>query len=259
VSNRFPRQTDPNLTADTSRTVDFPKLELRDFWRHFRCLRNRVRQVLPLPYASACAVPRSIHSIRRIRRPAGCEPPPPMLILGRPAFTPHCGTQTGIGTGFTIMSWDEVTILVEQAQRGERAAYGELVKRFENAIFAIALSKVHDAGEAQELTQEVFVHAMRKLPQLRDARCFAGWLRQITVRMAINRLTRNGLAHGSDSTMLDTVAARTDSPLEELERSEARRQIHEGLSQLKKLDRETLESFYIRARSNGGCTSPDRG
>ena len=50
---------------------------------------------------------------------------------------------------------------------------------------------------------------MRKLPQLRDARCFAGWLRQITVRMAINRLTRHGLAHGSDPDMLDTVAART--------------------------------------------------
>ena len=147
------------------------------------------------------------------------------------------------------MSWDEVTVLVERAQRGERAAYGELVKRFENAIFAIALTKVRDASEAQELTQEVFVHAMRKLPQLRDARCFAGWLRQITVRMAINRLTRNGLVYGSDPAMLDTVAARTDSPLENLERAEARRQIHQGLARLKDLDRETLEAFYLRGRT----------
>src|SRR5258706_11193617 len=149
----------------------------------------------------------------------------------------------------TIMSWDEVEVLVERAQGGERSAYGELVKRFENAVFAIALTKVHDASEAQELTQEVFVHAMRKLPQLRDARCFAGWLRQITVRMAINRLTRRGLAHGSDPEMLDTVAARTDSPLENLERAEARRQIHAGLSRLKDLDRRTLEAFYLRGRT----------
>src|SRR5262245_55152706 len=149
----------------------------------------------------------------------------------------------------TIMSWDEVEILVERAHRGARAADGALVKRFENAVFAIALTKVRDAVEAQELTQEVFVHAMRKLPQLRDARCFAGWLRQITVRMAINRLTRHGLAHGSDPEMLDSVAARTAGPVEELERAEARRQIHEGLSRLKDLDRQTLEAFYLRGRT----------
>jgi len=32
----------------------------------------------------------------------------------------------------------------------------------------------------------VFIHAMKKLGQLRDAHCFAGWLRQIAERMAIN-------------------------------------------------------------------------
>ncbi|MFL5338847.1 MAG: RNA polymerase sigma factor [Gemmataceae bacterium] len=79
--------------------------------------------------------------------------------------------------------------------------------------------------------------------------CFAGWLRQITVRMAINRLTRHGLAHGSDPEMLETVAAKTAGPPEELERAEARRQIHEGLDRLKDLDRQTLEAFYIRGRT----------
>ncbi len=147
------------------------------------------------------------------------------------------------------MSWEEVEILVTQAQAGDRLAYGELVTRFQNAVYAIALGRVHDATEAQELTQEVFVHAMRKLPQLRDPRCFAGWLRQITVRMAINRLTRRGLVHGAEPEMLEAVAARTSGPPEELERAEARRQIHEGLDRLKALDRQTLEAFYLRGRT----------
>jgi RNA polymerase sigma-70 factor (ECF subfamily) len=146
------------------------------------------------------------------------------------------------------MSWDEVEVLVTRAQAGDRRAYGELVTRFQNAVYAIALGRVHDATEAQELTQEVFVHAMRKLPQLRDARCFAGWLRQITVRMAINRLTRHA-AHGGDQDMLETVAANTIGPPEELERAEARRQIHAGLDRLKDLDRQTLEAFYLRGRT----------
>lgn len=147
------------------------------------------------------------------------------------------------------MTWSEITELVERARTGDRTAYGELVGRFQNSVYAIALTRVRDPLEAQELAQEVFVHAMRKLPQLRDARCFAGWLRQITVRMAINRLTRRGIGHGGEPEMLDSVAASTQGPLEEIERKEARGQIHAGLHRLKDLDRQTLEAFYLRGQT----------
>src|SRR4051794_41667811 len=110
------------------------------------------------------------------------------------------------------MSWEEVTVLVERAQAGDRAAYGELVRRFQGSVYAMALTRVHDPVEAQELAQEVFVHAMRKLPQLRDPRCFAGWLRRITARMAINRLTRRGPVRGADAAVLDAVPAVTAGP-----------------------------------------------
>src|SRR5262245_56867603 len=108
-----------------------------------------------------------------------------------------------IGTGVDAMSWTEITLLVERAKLGDRAAYGELVERFQSSVYAIALTRVHDPVEAQELAQEVFVHGMRKLPQLRDARCFAGWLRRITVRMAINRLTRRGPVFGAETEVLE--------------------------------------------------------
>lgn len=147
------------------------------------------------------------------------------------------------------MSWEEVTVLVERAQAGDRAAYGELVRRFQGAVYAMALTRVHDPLEAQELAQEVFVHGMRKLPQLRDPRCFAGWLRRITARMAINRLSRRGPVCGSEPEMLDHVEGRVRGPVEEIERTEAKAELHAGLKQLKDLDRETLEAFYLRGRS----------
>ena len=149
----------------------------------------------------------------------------------------------------TIMSWDEVEVLVERAQRGERAAYGELVKRFENAVFAIALTKVRDAVEAQELTQEVFVHAMRKLPQLRDARCFAGWLRQIAVRLSLNRLNRRHPFGAAGPSRLAQVMAAGAAPLDELIDAEERGRVRDGLGQLKPLDRAVLEAFYLRGLS----------
>ena len=147
------------------------------------------------------------------------------------------------------MSWEEVTVLVERAQAGDRAAYGELVRRFQGSVYAMALTRVHDPLEAQELAQEVFVHGMRKLPQLRDPRCFAGWLRRITARMAINRLTRRGPVAGAEPDLLEKVEGRVRGPVEEIERSEAKAELHEGLKRLKELDRQTLEAFYLRGRS----------
>ena len=147
------------------------------------------------------------------------------------------------------MSWNEVTELVTRAQTGDRAAYGELVVRFQSAVFAMALSKVRDAGEAQELTQEVFVHGLRKLPQLRDPRCFAGWLRRITARMAINRVTRRGPAYGAEPEVLEGVASTTSDPAEQMLRREAKAQLRAGLRRLKPLDRATLVAFYLRGRS----------
>ena len=147
------------------------------------------------------------------------------------------------------MSWEEVTILVERAQAGDRAAYGELVRRFQGAVYAMALTRVHDPLEAQELAQEVFVHGMRKLPQLRDPRCFAGWLRRIVARMAINRMTRKGVLFGAGPEMLDSIAGGVRPPDENLELSEAKAGLHAGLAQLKGQDRATLEAFYLRGRS----------
>ncbi len=147
------------------------------------------------------------------------------------------------------MSWTEVTELVLKAQEGDRAAYGTLVERFQGVVYATALTKVRDPGEAQELTQEVFVHGMRKLTQLRDPRCFAGWLRRIAARMAINRLARKGIVRGAESEFLEAVPGRGETPPEILERNEAKAELHEGLKQLKPLDRETLEAFYLRGRS----------
>ena len=147
------------------------------------------------------------------------------------------------------MCWTEVTELVRLAQAGDRVAFGELVTRFQGAVFAAALTKLRDAGEAQELAQEVFVHAMRKLPQLREPRCFAGWLRRITARMAINRLTRRGPLRGVDSGLLEAVPAVTAGPLDDLVRAEQRSAVQAGLRRLKPLDRQALEAFYLRGRS----------
>src|SRR6516165_537233 len=120
------------------------------------------------------------------------------------------------------MIWNEITLIVERARSGDRTAYGELVERFQPTVYAIGLARLRNPAEAQELAQEVFIHAMTKLDQLRDAQCFAGWLRQITVRMALNRLTRRGPFQGAEPEVFQNAAAEAETPLEALVRAEQR-------------------------------------
>lgn len=143
----------------------------------------------------------------------------------------------------------EIIELVTRAQTGDRHAYGELVERFQSTVYAVALARLRNPCEAQELTQEVFLHGMKKLPQLRDAACFAGWLRQITVRMAINRLTRRGPVLKVETEVLEAAPAAGGDPLDGLIRSEQASELYKALELLKPVDRATLVAFYIRGRT----------
>lgn len=142
-----------------------------------------------------------------------------------------------------------VVQLVLKAQAGDRDAFGELFERFERHVFAIAYRRVGDFAEAQELCQDVFVQAMQKVAQLRQPECFGGWLRQITHRMAINRLVRRAPDQSLEPEALAAVCIGTDSPVETALEAERQSQVREGLDRLRDLDRETLVAFYVKGQS----------
>ena len=147
---------------------------------------------------------------------------------------------------------DEKLLLVEQvraAQAGDREAFGQLVERFERCVYASALRRLGNHVEAQELTQEVFVQALRKIGQLREPECFGGWLRTITARLAINRRTRSHQATPTERETLDAVCLEHETPLASALANERRTQVRAGLDRLGRLDRETLVAFYIDGQS----------
>ena len=142
-----------------------------------------------------------------------------------------------------------ITELVSLAQDGDREAFGQLVERFERAVYAIALRRLGNHAEAQELTQEVFVQALQRLHQLREPERLGGWLRSITNRMAINRATRRRPVLSAEPAGLEDTCAETVTPLDDLLRLERAAQVRAGLNRLGTLDRETLEAFYVRGNS----------
>jgi RNA polymerase sigma-70 factor (ECF subfamily) len=139
--------------------------------------------------------------------------------------------------------------LVDAAQAGDREAFGELVTRFEGMVYAIAFRRLGNHAEAQELSQEVFVKAMQKIEQLQAPAAFGGWLRSITVRMAINRLVRRAPLLTAEPQSLESSCVDADTPLDAALAKERAAQVRGGLARLGQMDRSTLEAFYVRGQS----------
>ena len=77
--------------------------------------------------------------------------------------------------------------VVLAARRGDRAAFGELYRRFHRAVHGVVLSRV-PYGEAADLVQETFAVALERLPQLADAAAFPGWLMSIARHKAVDHI-----------------------------------------------------------------------
>ena len=80
--------------------------------------------------------------------------------------------------------------LVERALMGDRSAYGELFRRYERSVLAVALSVLSDFHAAQDVSQETFVMAYEKLPALRRGSSFGVWVQRIARNEAIGYVRR---------------------------------------------------------------------
>jgi RNA polymerase sigma-70 factor, ECF subfamily len=135
------------------------------------------------------------------------------------------------------------------AQRGDRLAFGRLVERYQRAVYLTVYRRLRNHAEAQEVCQDVFIQAMRKIGQLQDARCFGSWLRSIAGRMAINRAVRRKPTVAVDVGMLELGGVETSTPLAAMLIRERNEQLRQGLRRLRALDRQTLMAFYLDGRS----------
>ncbi|HEV2687608.1 MAG TPA: sigma-70 family RNA polymerase sigma factor, partial [Bryobacteraceae bacterium] len=75
--------------------------------------------------------------------------------------------------------------LVEQARDGSRAAFGELYVRYSRMVHGLLLARVPHS-EVDDMVQDVFLLALRRLPSLREEKAFPGWLAMIARNQAVD-------------------------------------------------------------------------
>ncbi|MBI5069253.1 MAG: sigma-70 family RNA polymerase sigma factor [Deltaproteobacteria bacterium] len=96
--------------------------------------------------------------------------------------------------------------LVTLAAAGDGVAFGELVARHQDRVYAVAMHLLRDAAEAEEVVQETFLAALEKLPGFRGDAAFTTWLHRVAANAALMRLRKRRRAP-------DTLA---EEPMDEL-------------------------------------------
>ena len=99
--------------------------------------------------------------------------------------------------------------LIRRILSGDDDAFDTLVRRHQKGVHALAWRKVNDFHYAEEITQDTFLQAYKKLSTLKNPNQFAGWLYVIANRLCINWLQRHKPA----------MQSLEDTPMEEIEKS----------------------------------------
>ena len=92
---------------------------------------------------------------------------------------------------------------------GDIPAFGRLVQRYWNMVLALALSRIKDPVEAEDIAQESFLKAYARLGSLRNPSLFPGWLSKITLQQCTNVVrkdVRSRAVLGSQATPLEDLA-----------------------------------------------------
>ena len=137
--------------------------------------------------------------------------------------------------------------LVSRARRGDRAAFGALIGRFERTALAVAFAATGDEHAAGDVTQEAFLRAWRRLDGLKDDAKFAGWLCCI-VRNSAADLRRRARPDRPPAAIPDD--GRGVDPVEALDRLETSERIAAALSGLDELSRTVVVLRYYQGLSS---------
>src|SRR5689334_11468193 len=116
-----------------------------------------------------------------------------------PRLAPRAGRERGSETqdpygrghmaGQTISRIDD-TLLVREAQRGNRAAFEELVRHYDHAVLRLALHLTGSEHDAQDIFQEAFLKAYKSVGNFRFECSFYTWIYRIVTNLCLDHLRK---------------------------------------------------------------------
>src|SRR5215475_1091211 len=82
------------------------------------------------------------------------------------------------------------TLLVKAAQRGDRSAFEELVRHYDQAVLRLALHLTGSDHEAQDIYQDAFLKAYKNIGRFRFECSFYTWIYRIVTNLCLDSIRR---------------------------------------------------------------------
>jgi RNA polymerase sigma-70 factor (ECF subfamily) len=125
----------------------------------------------------------------------------------------------------------------------DRIAFETLYHRYVRAIFGLALRKLNDRADAEEVVQDAFSAVWRSADSYRAERGSAGgWIYTVARNAAIDRMRRNSRADTSAD--LPELVSLESGPYEQTEQADSAWRVHRALEELNAKEREVIELAY---------------
>src|SRR5437879_7396131 len=84
----------------------------------------------------------------------------------------------------------EESSLVQAAQAGDEAAFAEIVRRYQRAVYRVAYGLTRNASDADDLAQETFVRAYQAIGRFRAGEPLYPWLSRIAINQVYSLFRR---------------------------------------------------------------------
>ncbi|MDX1951806.1 MAG: sigma-70 family RNA polymerase sigma factor [Verrucomicrobiota bacterium] len=149
--------------------------------------------------------------------------------------------------------------LVEKAQTGDLSAYDELVRRYQERIYATLYHMTSNHEDASDLTQEAFIKGFKAIKSFKGDSSFFTWIYRIAVNKTINFLKqrKNRLSFSlndldfnaeNDPDLVALVSEKT--PRRDLNLSELQQKLNEGMQKLSEIHRLVITLHDIQGLSH---------
>ena len=144
-------------------------------------------------------------------------------------------------------------VLIREAQRGNRVAFEELVRQYDQAVLRLALRLTASESDAQDIYQEAFLKAYRNLAGFRFECSFYTWLYRIVTNLCLDHIRKRKVrkedapvamaSDGSEINLLDQVSddRAGANPERDLMRRELGHKIGRALTRLTPRERMVFE------------------
>ncbi|GEM_PF-2971192 len=134
--------------------------------------------------------------------------------------------------------------LLEASRRGEHAAFGTIVERYQGVVCAVSYSRTRDQALSEDVAQETFLAAWRQLDQLREAGRLRSWLCGIAKNLASKARKRTA----RETTEVEPVLVADDNPFDAVSAAQSEQLVGDALGRVPEKYRDVLVLYYREQR-----------